>query len=211
MKERSDHATERPRPGTLIFTDQTAPGHGRLLRATVAFALAVFMATLAACGGETPEPAEMADDPDEEAAQGLAGAREMPEPPAERTTSPAERTTSPDTGEVEQQQPQTATRQTGSQGQAMEGSGEPVWAEGAPGQLIAGLNGENYDAYNSETIEAVQGALADQGMYSGPVNGILDRPTMDAIGRFQEMNNLTVSGVPSPRTRELLLDESNPQ
>ena len=61
-------------------------------------------------------------------------------------------------------------------------------------------------AYKPAAIEALQTALKAQGLYEGEVNGELDKVTMEAIGEFQKANHLMVSGVPSPATRKLLLE-----
>jgi peptidoglycan hydrolase-like protein with peptidoglycan-binding domain len=84
--------------------------------------------------------------------------------------------------------------------------GEVPWVAGAEGRLVNGLDGGTYAAYDGSTVERVQRALQDEGLYDGPVHGALDRSTMEAVRQFQEENDLQPSGVPSPRTRELLLD-----
>lgn len=88
----------------------------------------------------------------------------------------------------------------------------PAWA--APGQtetktvtLIKGLDGGTYEPYSPAVIEKVQTALKEKGLYQGEVDGELDESTMKAIGEFQKANNLTVSGVPSPSTRGLLIEK----
>jgi hypothetical protein len=87
----------------------------------------------------------------------------------------------------------------------LEGSGHVVWAEGFKGLFIAGLDGGLYYPYSAPTMKRVQRTLTDRGLYNGPVNGILDRPTMLAIYAFQQANrNLLMCGVPTPRTRKLL-------
>src|SRR5215467_2344281 len=88
--------------------------------------------------------------------------------------------------------------------QILEGSGVAIWAKGYEGPLIAGLDGSVYDAYRSSTIQLVQKALRERGLYGGPINGILDRPTMKSIFAFQEANNLQRCGVPTPHTRKML-------
>ena len=89
--------------------------------------------------------------------------------------------------------------------QLLEGSGETVWAKEFEGQLIAGLDGSLYEPYRDATIARVQMALAERGLYAGPVNGILDWPTMKAIYAFQEASyNLQRCGVPTPHTRKML-------
>jgi len=85
------------------------------------------------------------------------------------------------------------------------GSGQAVWAEGFTGQLVQGLDGELYTAYRAATIKQVQSVLRERGLYSGPVNGVLDPPTMESIYVFQGANYyLQRCGVPTPMTRKLL-------
>jgi peptidoglycan hydrolase-like protein with peptidoglycan-binding domain len=79
------------------------------------------------------------------------------------------------------------------------------WAAEFKGQLIAGLDGSLYEPYSRAVVEEVQQALIARGLYRGPVNGVLDLPTMQATYEFQKVNSLLqVSGVPSPRTRKVL-------
>jgi hypothetical protein len=86
-----------------------------------------------------------------------------------------------------------------------EGSGQTVWADGFTGQLVLGLDGEVYPTYRAATIQRVQTVLKERGLYSGPVNGILDSPTMKSLYAFQEANYyLQRCGIPTPRTRRLL-------
>lgn len=73
--------------------------------------------------------------------------------------------------------------------------------------LIKGLDGGTYEPYAAAVIEKVQTALKAEGLYPGEVTGVLDEDTMKALGEFQRQHNLTVSGVPSPQTRKLLLKE----
>jgi hypothetical protein len=89
--------------------------------------------------------------------------------------------------------------------QSLEGSGKMAWAKGFAGQLIAGLDGELYEPYRTVTIERIQRLIRERGLYTGPINGILDTPTMKAIYAFQEATHiLQVCGVPTPRTRKML-------
>jgi hypothetical protein len=74
----------------------------------------------------------------------------------------------------------------------------------APAGLIVGLDGAEYPAYAEDLILEVKRALKDKKLYRGIVDGVLDESTMAAIARFQQMNELHASGVPSPQTRELL-------
>lgn len=85
------------------------------------------------------------------------------------------------------------------------GSGRMAWAEGFQGELVQGLDGELYPVYHAAAISRVQQVLRERGLYSGPVNGVLDTPTMESIYAFQEANYyLQRCGVPTPRTRKLL-------
>jgi hypothetical protein len=87
----------------------------------------------------------------------------------------------------------------------MDGSGLTVWAKEFEGQLIEGLDGNLYEAYARPVIEHVQKALNDRGLYNGPVNGVLDRPTMKSIFAFQNANyQLQHCGIPTPHTRKML-------
>lgn len=95
---------------------------------------------------------------------------------------------------------------TMSAAEPLPGSGIPVWEEGAVGELVPGLDGAEYPAYAPAVIGEVQEALSREGVYTGPINQVLDEPTIDAIGAFQEANDIHVSGVPSPMTRERLLE-----
>ena len=70
--------------------------------------------------------------------------------------------------------------------------------------LVAGLDGDIYLAYSRSTVERVKTALTELGLYRGTIDGELDDDTMLALARFQEMNLLSVHGVPSPATRERL-------
>jgi hypothetical protein len=92
----------------------------------------------------------------------------------------------------------------------LEGSGVTVWAKEFEGQLIKGLDGNLYHPYGRSTIERVQKALGARGLYAGPVNGILDRPTMQSIFAFQKANyHLQHCGVPTPHTRKMLKQGSH--
>src|SRR5262249_9207663 len=91
-----------------------------------------------------------------------------------------------------------------------QGSGVTVWADNFQGKLIAGLDGGLYVPYRRATIERVQKALIDRGLYTGPANGILDRPTMKSIYEFQVANfNLQRCGIPTPNTRNMLKQGSH--
>jgi hypothetical protein len=97
------------------------------------------------------------------------------------------------------------TRLLPAEPELLEGSGVTAWAHEFPGVLIAGLDGGLYVPYKRITIEGVQKALQRRGLYVGPVNGVLDRPTMKSIYEFQQANiNLQRCGIPTPHTRNLL-------
>jgi hypothetical protein len=84
------------------------------------------------------------------------------------------------------------------------GSGQTVWAQGFEGELIMGLNRELYPPYSATTITHVQSVMKNRGLYAGPLNGVLDAPTMESIYKFQAAYYLLRCGVPTPRTRQLL-------
>jgi len=85
------------------------------------------------------------------------------------------------------------------------GSGQTAWAQGLEGQLIMGLDGDLYLPYSATTIRHVQSVMKNRGLYAGPLNGVLDAPTMESIYTFQEATPyLLRCGVPTPRTRKLL-------
>src|SRR4030095_10900636 len=87
----------------------------------------------------------------------------------------------------------------------LHGSGQTAWAQGLEGQLIMGLDGELYLPYSATTIRHVQSVMKHRGLYAGPLNGVLDAPTMESIYAFQEATYyLPRCGVPTPRTRKLL-------
>ncbi|MDX1439629.1 MAG: peptidoglycan-binding domain-containing protein [Rubricoccaceae bacterium] len=72
--------------------------------------------------------------------------------------------------------------------------------------LILGLDGERYEAgYLRVTIARTQVALRQRGLYLGPITGVLDPRTMQAVYEFQEASyGLLRCGIPTPRTRRLL-------
>ena len=85
------------------------------------------------------------------------------------------------------------------------GSGQTSWAPGFEGELIMGLDGGLYLPYSATTIRQVQSAMKNRGLYSGPLNGVLDAPTMGSLYTFQEAtDSLQRCGVPTPNTRNLL-------
>ena len=72
-------------------------------------------------------------------------------------------------------------------------------------RLIDGLDGASYEPYKPEAVRRIQDALVGRGLYRGPIHGILDTPTMQAIYEFQKAHyGLQVCGIPTPRTRKIL-------
>jgi hypothetical protein len=70
-----------------------------------------------------------------------------------------------------------------------------------PGRLATG----EFLNHIGQAIEGIRRELKVRGPYSGPVNGVLDKPTMKAIYAFQRMaGTLQICGVPTLRTRRLL-------
>ncbi len=71
--------------------------------------------------------------------------------------------------------------------------------------LIKGLDGGEYQPYHPALVTRVQEALKTAGLYQGEISGKLDEETMQALGEFQKQNGLGVTGIPTPKTRALLL------
>ena len=92
-----------------------------------------------------------------------------------------------------------------SEPQVLEDSGKILWAHGYEGILIAGFDDGLYEPYAHALIVRVQRALRNRGLYGGPVNGALDKPTMEALYAFQKANKiLQRCGIPTPFTRKML-------
>ena len=84
--------------------------------------------------------------------------------------------------------------------------GTPRWA-GSKGNgwiMIEGADGGRYENYYPSVVKNVQTALQTEGLYEGPISGVLDEMTSNALAEYQKANNLRASGVPTPRTREAL-------
>ena len=84
--------------------------------------------------------------------------------------------------------------------------GTPRWA-GTKGNgwiMIEGVDGGRYENYYPSVVKNVQTALQTEGLYNGPISGVLDEMTSNALAEYQKANNLRASGVPTPRTREAL-------
>ena len=75
------------------------------------------------------------------------------------------------------------------------------WSPGAEGKLMLGLDGGRYEPYLAPLVRDAQTILFQQKLYDGPVTGVLDRRTMEAVGELQKKHGIKPSGVLSPRTR----------
>lgn len=73
--------------------------------------------------------------------------------------------------------------------------------------LIQGLDGGEYPGYLPSSLAKAQERLRELGHYAGPADGTFCKPTLEAVGAYQESVGLHVSGVPSPMTREQLYAE----
>lgn len=73
------------------------------------------------------------------------------------------------------------------------------------GRPVKGLDGAIYDPYKPAIVQQTQRELRERGLYTGPLHGVLDSPTMHAIYEFQKASyRLQLCGVPTPRTRMML-------
>ena len=102
-------------------------------------------------------------------------------------------------------EPQSPSESSETKAEPSHEAGQMAGASGFQGELLLGLDGELYLPYEPVTVMLVQSALRNRGLYSGPVSGVLDRRTMEAIYEFQAANHyLQRCGIPTPRTRKLL-------
>lgn len=158
----------------------------RALHFVVAALILFPVATLEFTGcskANAPEPAVTKSEPKPEPAA-------APAPEPAKTEAPAEPAKkSPDPVQAKANDPD---------------AGRIVWAPGKEGKLMLGLDGGDYEPYLPSVVVEVQKTLQSEGIYSGEITGILDKPTMEALGEFQKQHDLAVSGVPTPRTREVI-------
>jgi hypothetical protein len=152
------------------------------LQRACAICLAAVLMTLSGCAEQKEKQASK---PSVNAPQTVEAPPAVPTPPVESLDQP----------EREEVQEMSAP---------LPGSGQAVWAQGFEGELIMGLNGERYLPYSATTIQHVQSVMKNRGLYAGPLNGVLDAPTMESIDKFQTAYYLLRCGVPTPRTRQLL-------
>ena len=78
-----------------------------------------------------------------------------------------------------------------------------VWGTGEA-YAVTGLDGRWYPTYRPQMIRWAQEALKATNAYAGPVNGVLDAATMQALKDFQHRAGVHPSGVPTPLTRRAL-------
>lgn len=74
--------------------------------------------------------------------------------------------------------------------------------------LIEGLDGGQYPQYLPSALAKIQEHLRGLGHYAGPADGTFCKPTLEAVGAYQESVGLHVSGVPSPMTRERMFADA---
>ncbi len=132
-----------------------------------------------------------------------AGCQEAPEPEPVAEREPTE-APKPVEYEPKPAEPPPAPKPAAA---AVQGAlGTPKWAgvKGGGWIMIQGLDGGTYENYYPSVVKNVQTALQAEGLYAGPISGVLDEATSNALGEYQKANNLRVSGVPTPRTREAL-------
>jgi peptidoglycan hydrolase-like protein with peptidoglycan-binding domain len=128
---------------------------------------------------------------------------------AEASTVPAQPVTESETSEaMEPEAEPAATQMTAAPEDptAEEFWQDTVWVEGKEGKLVRGLDGGEYEPYKTGIVQDVQQELKAEGVYDGTITGVLDEPTMQAIGEYQENHDLQACGVPTPLTRESLLE-----
>jgi peptidoglycan hydrolase-like protein with peptidoglycan-binding domain len=83
-------------------------------------------------------------------------------------------------------------------------AGTPVASEAQPTGAVA-LEPANQPVVSEKpTIESIQQALKNAGLYSGKIDGVLGPKTKKAIETFQAKNNLKVDGKVGPKTWEKL-------
>ena len=135
----------------------------------------------------------------------VVGCQETPEPepiaePAPAQPAPVE----PEPAETEEPTPAPAPESVAAPASGTPGSLRWAGVNGNGWIMILGLDGETYENYYPSVVTNVQTALQAEGFYDGPISGVLDEATSNALGEYQQANNLYVSGVPTVRTREAL-------
>ena len=133
----------------------------------------------------------------------MGGCQDAPEPEPVAEQKPTPRPVAP---EPEPAKPEPPPAPKPAAEPVLDAPGTPRWA-GVKGNgwiMIKGLDGGTYENYYPSVVKNVQTALQSQGLYDGPISGVLDEATSNALGEYQKANHLRVSGVPTPRTREAL-------
>ena len=132
-----------------------------------------------------------------------AGCQEAPEPEPVAEQEPAP---PPPPAPVEAPEPEPPPAPKPAAQPAEGALGTPRWVKpkGNGWIMIEGLDGGRYENYYPSVVKNVQTALQTEGLYGGPLSGVLDEATSNALAEYQKANNLRVSGVPTPRTREKL-------
>jgi hypothetical protein len=75
---------------------------------------------------------------------------------------------------------------------------------------VSGGHDNGREAKMNGNVRSAQQALQEKGFDPGPVDGVKGAKTTAAIKEFQQKNNLTVTGMLDPETRERLLASSPP-
>ena len=135
----------------------------------------------------------------------LGGCQETPEPVAEPVPAPPA-PVEPEPEPAEPEEPAPAPTPKVVAAPARGAVGTPRWAglKGNGWIMIRGVDEGTYENYYPSVVKKVQTALQAEGLYDGPISGVLDEATSNAVGEYQKTKNLHVSGVPTPRTREAL-------
>lgn len=124
-----------------------------------------------------------------------------PEPPPEKKAAPPPPPPEPEPVKApEPEPPKPAVTPVGG------ALGTPKWVKprGNGWIMVEGADGGRYENYYPSVVKNVQTALETEGLYDGPISGVLDEATSNALAEYQKTHNLRASGVPTPRTREAL-------
>jgi len=133
---------------------------------------------------------------------GAGGCQDPPEPEPVMEQEPAPPPPEPEPVEAPEPEPPPKPA-----AKPVEGAlGTPKWVEpkGNGWIMIQGVDGGTYENYYPSVVKNVQTALQTEGLYDGPISGVLDERTSNSLAEYQKANNLRASGVPTPRTREAL-------
>lgn len=69
----------------------------------------------------------------------------------------------------------------------------------SPLQTVTGSNGQTVRLY-ADVIRRIQAVLGDLGLYQGALDGTVSAQLLDAVGKFQRIRNLPVTGLPDQQT-----------